>query len=575
MQDLAQLLATVKSKRIKLWVEDEQLKFKAPKGAMTAQIGNLIRDNKQAIILLLSQSRSLVNADAIKPVSREQVIPMSFAQRRMWFLEQLNGQSSAYNIYQSLKLNGALDGEKLADCVDQLVQRHEILRSRLHVLDGESEGEGEGDEPVLAFDPRHPDPLTVRSAQQGEIESIICEHQQQVFDLNNGPLYDMTLVKVASQTHYLLINIHHIVADGWSLGVLVEELMTLYSASQNALPQQSIQYADFAHWQRSNEQQNKQRKQLEYWMDRLNDAPEYLTIARDNGRDDNHDSSGGSLSIQLSETQTAKLSQFCKQHKVSDFIFLLSVFQLHLSRLSGQQSVIVGAPNVGRNTADLQKMMGLLLSTMILRADLDMDSSFEQFLAANKKHILGAMERQDVPFEQIVEGLGLSRNTNSNPLFQVFFNMLNLPGEDLALPGIEIEATEQVEQDSKFDITLYAQQRPAGLHLRYHYNTGLFSEARIVEMLEQYRHLLLQIVDYPEQSIGAYSLRTQSACAVLPNPQQPLDDSWRGDVISLFQQQVSLAPDKLAIESERTNYSYQQLANCSNNVAVALQGKVG
>ncbi|OEZ96701.1 tyrocidine synthase 3 [Duganella sp. HH101] len=503
------------------------------------------------------------------PVDRRDGMPLSFAQQRLWFLQKINPGSAAYNIPAALRLKGKLDVEALRSSLQTLVVRHEILRTN-YVEDGDGQ-------PHLLIHPKLELPLPVESASACDVEQRYMQ-MMRGFDLASDPLLAVKLLRISEDEHVLLINMHHILSDGWSISILCNEWMQLYAEQsegrQSSLPALPLQYADYAHWQRSAAQNAPHEKQLQYWTAQLDGASELLNLPTDRPRPPVQQFKGASETLLLSPQLASQLRELGQGEDASLFMTLLTGFALLMSRFSGDLDLQIGTPAVNRDRQELEGMLGLFLDTLVMRADLQGRPSFRELLRRMRKTALEAYANSDVPFERIVDALPLRRNLSRNPLFQVFFNMLSLPRPELQSQALELEVINveaQASASAKFDITIYASDSADGIHLRLSYNESLFDAERMQELLRQYALLLQQAVDMPDRSGHDYNLVTEQARAVLPDPRAPLDNSWIGAVHQLFMDRQSSVPDAPAVVSHECRWTYRELHLHSERIACFLQ----
>jgi amino acid adenylation domain-containing protein len=403
-----------------------------------------------------------------------------------------------------------------------------------------------------------------------EAQRLADEESQRAFDLARGPLLRFKLVRLGDEDHVLLVTMHHIVSDGWSMGVFFRELSILYDAFCNGkpspLPELPIQYADYAVWQRNWLQGEVLETQLSYWKTQLaNIFP--LQLATDRPRPAVQTFRGASHSSVLFGDLTDKLKTLSRKDGVTLFMTLLAAFQTLLHRLTGQEDIAVGSPIAGRNRSEIEGLIGFFLNSLVLRTDLSGNPTFKELLSRVREVALGAYAYQDVPFEKLLEELRPERDLSRTPLFQVFFNMLNLEERTVKLSGLEVEALSQSEVESKFDLTIYVTERNQALQFNLTYNADLFDQDRIAEMMGQYEQLLSEIVEHPDQRIHSYSLLTKAAQRVLPNPVEPLCSDWVGPVHDKLSQHAGSSPDHVAITDPQDSWTYKELNSRSNQLA--------
>ncbi|HVR95216.1 MAG TPA: condensation domain-containing protein, partial [Thermoanaerobaculia bacterium] len=432
--------------------------------------------------------------------------PLSFAQERLWFLQQLDPVGSAYNMPNALRLRGRLDVAALERAVREVVRRHEALRTRFSLPDGFPV-------PIVEPVPALLLPLAdltalPEAARSAEAERLLTAEALRPFDLERGPVARHLLLRLDPEEHAVLFAAHHIACDGWSLGLWAHEVQTFYQKGR--LPELPVQYADFAAWQRSWLVGEELTAQVEFWRQRLEGAPPFLDLPADHPRPPVQTFRGDAAWIVLPGDLLADLKGLALRHNASLFMVLLSGFQLLLGRLAGQDDLVVGSPIAGR-VPEVEGLIGCFLNTLALRADLSGNPSFAALLGRVRETALAAYAHQDVPFEKLLQELRPERDLSRTSVFQVLFNMLNAPGADVGLPGLTIEPLGLSETAAKFDLTLYVAERGEGLILNLVYNADLFDRPRMEEMLRQYRGLLDQAVADPGAAISRYTLLTPEA----------------------------------------------------------------
>ena len=503
---------------------------------------------------------------AIATVDRCQPLQLSFAQQRMWFVQEMEGDSTTYNMPVSLRLAGELDVDAFRAALQRLVARHEVLRSHFVT---------EGGNVRVQVAQSLQVPLEVIELAPSQVAAHERAHADHVFSLADGPLLIARLIRLDAGEHVLLLNVHHIVCDGWSMRILVGEWLQLYDAQRNALPSPlqplALQYADYAHWQRETFHAEQLDGQLAYWTRQLSGAPELLNLPTDRPRPPVQRFDSGSETRVIDRQLSQRVVKLGHEAGASVFMTLVSVFALLLSRYSGEKDLLIGTPVVNRHREELEPLIGLFLGNLVLRADLSGRPTFRELLSRTRQTALDAYSNSDVPFERIVDALPLKRDLSRNPLFQVFFNMLDLPELAYRSSGLDIELMDGAQFDAKFDLTIYAEQTGAGLKLHLVYNSALFDAGRMQELLRQFEHLLEQAVAAPDSAVDDYSLLTAHAAAVLPDPSIALDRDWVGSVPQLFAERCAAAPDAPAVVSHERRWSYRELDEQSERIACWLQ----
>ena len=505
----------------------------------------------------------------ILPVSRDGELLLSFAQQRLWFLDQLEPGNPAYNLPVVVRLGGRLDVAALINSVNEIVRRHQALRTTFTTVNGR---------PTQVIAPL----LTVnvplvdigrlpRDERDTEARRLIAEEAKQPFDLTRGPLLRVTLLRVDEEEHLFLLTMSHIVSDGWSMGVFGRELAMLYGAfstgKPSPLPELSIQYADFAHWQRHWLQDEVLDTQITYWKQQLDADLPPLDLPTAHPRPAIQTFRGTRQSLLLSRDLTGALKTLSRQQECTLFMTLLAAFKIVLHRYSGQDDIVVGSPVAGRNRARTSELIGFFLNTLVLRTDLSGDPTFLELLERTRQVALEAFANQDVPFERVLEELRPQRDLSHTPLFQVFFNMFNFPHKEPELPGLTAELVPPPEAVALFDLTLYVEEQDENIKLDLVYNTDLYDRAQMTAMLEQLDHLLAQIVKRPKERIAQYSLVTTTAVGILPDPVETLNSDWVGSVYDKFSHQARRVPERLAVVDSHGAWTYEELDARGNQLA--------
>ncbi|MCP4661783.1 MAG: AMP-binding protein, partial [bacterium] len=508
------------------------------------------------------------------PVTRDRA-PLSFAQERLWFLDQFEPGTTALNMPVAVRLAGAVDVGLLERIFHEVVRRHEGLRTSFAPA---------AERPVQVIAEPVDRPLPLADLRQlpeidreAEARRLIRREELRRFDLTTGPLIRFSLLRLGDQEHVALVTMHHIVTDGWSMRVFVRELAVLYEALSQGrpspLPELPVQYADFAHWQREWLRGEVLEAQLGYWREQLAGSPPVLELPADRPRPAVQTYRGERLALELSRELSEKLRELSRRRGATLYMTLLAAFDVLLYRTSGQDDVAVGTPIAGRTRDEVEGLIGFFLNSLVLRTDLSGNPPFTELLGRVREVCLGAYAHQDVPFEKLLEELDPERDLSRTPLFQVFFNMLNLPADDIRLPGLNLELLTTPEPPSKFDLTVYLVDLPEGIHTNWVYNSDLFDRARMVEVLAQFESLLDQLVEDPARPIDRFRLVTRTAEALLPDPGEELDAAWHGPVQEAFATQARRRPDSPAVVDRHGIRSYGKLDAESNRLGHYLRAR--
>jgi amino acid adenylation domain-containing protein len=527
---------------------------------------------------LWNSIRSALNSarkgSPIKQVTRDGGLPLSFAQQRFWFIEQLSAESAVSNLRLAFRLTGRLDLNALELSLGEIVRRHEILRTTFHAVDGKSAQ-------VIAPDPTLSLPI-IDLQELPEIDRESAAQQQfrqlalEPFDLAQAPLVRVKLIRLAPEVHQILVMMHHIIGDGLSIEIFLQELTVLYTAfstnKSSPLTDRPIQYADFAVWQHQRIESGILAVQLDYWKQQLGGSLPILQLPTDRPHPPVQTANGAYQFLELPYSLAEALKSLSQQEGVTLFMTCLAAFQTLLHRYSGQEEIIVGTPIAGRNRPELEGSIGCFINTLVLRTNLEHNPSFQELLSRVRQVALGAYAHQDLPFEKLLEELNPARDLSRSPLFQVMFVFETNSSDTLVLPGLICSHIEVPSTSSNFDITLNLQATVAGIRGGIEYNTDLFDAATIDRMLGHFQTLLAGIVANPAQRIADLPLLT-------PTEQQQLLVEWNDTHIDypehlcihqLFESQVERTPDAIAVVCEHDRLTYQQLNRRANQLADRL-----
>ncbi|MGY2164234.1 non-ribosomal peptide synthetase [Pseudomonas tolaasii] len=472
-----------------------RLLFEAPSlAAFAASVAHLQQDGGVA-------------QGAIHALSRQEELPQSLAQNRLWITWQLDPHSSAYTIPGGLRLRGELDEDAVRASFRHLIGRHEALRTRFYERDGQAFQRVEA---TADFDLRVIDLSDLPAAErEARAQQIREDEARTQFDLEKGPLLWVTLVRLDDEDHQLLVTLHHIIADGWSLTVLIDEFSSLYAAAIQGqtleLPPLALQYADYGSWQRQWLAQGEGQRQLAYWKTQLGEEHPSLSLATDHPRSAQHLHSASRHSVRLSVSLSEAIRQTAQANQSTPFMLLLAAFQSLLHRYSGQRDIRIGVPNANRPRQETQGLVGFFINTLVLRAELDGQLPFNQLLAATRETVIGAQAHQDLPFEQLLEAFPQAREQG---LFQVMFNHQQRDLSALRrLPGMLADELPWHSREAKFDLQLHSEEdRNGRLSLAFDYADELFDATTIQRLAEHFINLLHAITEQPQQAIGDLKL---------------------------------------------------------------------
>nr|WP_282707237.1 non-ribosomal peptide synthetase [Pseudomonas syringae] len=528
------------------------------------------RERKALAVLLKRQG---VNLYGVTPIAvRETQVPsaLSYAQQRQWIIWQLEPHSATYNIPLALRLHGALNVEALRRSVEQLIERHETLRTTF---------EQQGDEALQVVHPVSPFALGVEQLAAGEsVETWVDRHVQQPFDLLQGPLLRVNVLRLSGQEHVLVLTQHHIVSDGWSMPIMVEELMQFYQAAslgrEVKLAPLPIQYADYALWQRNWLEMGEQERQLAYWKQQLGEQQPILELPTDRPRPALRSYQGARLNVELDAALLDGLKVLARQQGITLFMLLLASLQTLLHRYSGQADIRVGVPVANRTRSETQGLIGFFVNTQVLKAEFTMQTSVAELLQQVKHTAVQAQAHQDLPFEQLVEALQPQRDLSRSPLFQVAYNHQSEGhNQTRELAGLRLEYQVSAKHTAQFDLTLDTCERPDGLTAALTYATDLFDASTIERMAGHWRNLLSGMCRDVNQRIADLSLLS------IDERQDTLRD-WNRDIAvypsdycahQRIETQAERTPLAIALSFGAEQMSYQQLNSRANQLAHKLR----
>ncbi len=514
------------------------------------------------------------STEQILPVPRDGTLPLSFAQQRLWFLDQLQPNDPAYTIFAALELQGALDIPVLSASLNRLVARHEVLRTTFVLEEGQ---------PVQLIKDAESLPLPVidlRQLPEAEREAAALEtaraEARQPFDLQHGPLLRMSVVRVKADDYLLLVAMHHSISDGWSMGIVVRELMECYTSQLTGtpadLPALPIQYADYAVWQRQSLHAAALETQLAYWRQQLADLRP-LQLPTDRPRPHAPSFHGARHSFQVSPDVHAGLKALSRQEGVTLFMTLLAAFQVCLHRYSSQDDISVGTPIANRMRGETEPLIGCFVNTLVLRTDLSGRPSFRALLQRVREVCLGAYAHQDVPFEKLVEEVQPERSLSYTPLFQVMFVLQNTPLPELVLPQLTTRLHAIDVGTAQFDLSLQMLETDGAYVSTLEYRTDLFDAATIARFAEHLQRLLIEVVADPARSILDLPLLSAAE-------QQQMLVEWNANAIpypqdqcihTLFEAQAQRTPNATALIAGHERLSYAELDRRASELAEVLR----
>jgi amino acid adenylation domain-containing protein len=590
-----EFLRHLRGLEIKVWLEGEKLRFRAPQDALTPELRGQLAERKPEIIRFLRQFSDDVHATmpSIGRAQRDGHIPLSFAQQRLWFLDQLEPGVPTYSVCDAIEIRRPINVAVLRRALNEIVRRHEVLRTTFS---------GVGGVPVQVIAPPSEVPLPVidltsfpEAERMKEARRIAAEESRLPFDLAKGPLLRVKLLRINETHHVWLLSIHHIISDDWSKKLLDQELETLYAAYSaglpSPLPELPIQWADFTIWQRNWLQGKVLDAHADYWADQLKGDLPMLELPTDRPR--SHSSRGTTGRFTFTRSLSSEIRSLSDREGVTAFMTLVAGYAALLSRYTGQEEIIIGSSISDRNQVETEHLIGFLLNTLALRINLSGNPTFRELLAQVRETCLGAHAHQEVPYEALLQRLHVNRDAGSSPLFQTMLGLLNTPPvkrdtnafwgdrpdwdgkglwDDNAPEGIY--TADENNGTTKFDLSISVIEHEQGFRGTTEYNTDLFDHETIAKIIERFQIVLHSVTSNPEQRISELPLMTEAQCL------QVLDE-WSGREIAfpdyapcvhqLFERQAVRTPNGLALEANGEQMSYADLNARANQLARVLQ----
>jgi amino acid adenylation domain-containing protein len=579
-ESVAALLDSLASRDIRLWLDGDRLRVNAPKGVLDEALKNLIGSRKEEFIAELRARNGAGAArvgGTIPRLPRGGPLPVSSVQQRLWFLDRMDPGRPVYNIGLGVRFRGPLDASTLRRALDVLVSRHESLRTRIFESEGSPVAEilpAAGTQFDLV-DLGHLTP-EVREKQMRHLQAVCL---REPFDLGKGLLSRFLLIRLALDEHVLCFSMHHAVSDGWSFVIAVDETCRLYetlSAGRTPdLPALSVQYVDFAGWEREQLHAGRMAAHFAYWKQQLAGTPPVLELPLDRPRPAVQSLRGSRLKRHFEAEFLQSLKERSRQEGVTLFMTLLAAWQVLLHRLSGQDDIVVGSPVANRDQPALQNLIGCLVNNVALRGNLAGNPRFTEYLARVKQTTLDAFEHSELPFDVVVDGLSPQRSASHAPLFQVLFTLMSFPTHVAAPAGFAIELVEADTGASRFDLTIELAEMDGRLRAGYEYATDLFDEATIVRLHAHFESLLAAVVEDPSRTIGELPLLSNVQQRLLLNDWNDtgLEHDRGRCVHQLLERMARARPDAVAVMDATESLTYSQLDRRANQLARLLCGR--
>lgn len=510
----------------------------------------------------------------IEPVSRAGELPLSFAQQRLWFIHQLDPGSAAYNVNAPLALKGRLNVPVLEQTLAEVQRRHESLRTTFRALDGQ---------PTQVVAPDQPVPLACvdlsawpESERAQNARLLIKKASMRPFDLARGPLWRTILVRVSEDEHVVLLTMHHAISDGWSMGVLVQEVAAIHRAfadsQPSTLPDLSIQYPDFAHWQRRWFQGEALEAQLDYWKRQLAGSEQSLELPTDRPRPAMQSSRGGHQYMVFPAALTDSLKELSHREGATLFMMFVAAFKVLLYRYTGQEDISIGTPIANRSRHEMEGLIGFFINTLVLRTKVAGNLRFRELLSQVREVSLGAYAHQELPFEKLVEELQPNRDLSRTPFFQVMLVLQNAPRSVLDIPGLEVESFNVESESAKFDLTLELEDTEQTLAGKIEYNTDLFDPTTIRRLFTHLHNLLESIVNNPDEQVSSLQMLSEAEQEEMLT-WNDTQASYAHDscIHQLFETHVQQKPDAVAVVLDDAQLTYRELNRRANTLAHHLR----
>ena len=578
MRSIVELLNHLRSSNVALSLDGDALKCSAPQGMLTKELREELGARKPEIIAFLRASRELPRGveKGIPRLDRSGPLPLSYAQQRLWFLNQLDPDSPVYNIGMPIRMRGILNVPALEQALRHIVLRHEDLRTSFIQVDGMPRaviGDG-ADWKMKIVDAR-------RFGDDGlgsELFQCAANESRELFDISKGPLFRASLLLIEPEHHFLVLTMHHMISDGWSIGVLGQEFAELYKAyatgREPSLTPLTIQYVDFAAWQRTWLESGELDRQLPYWKKQLAGAPPVLGFPADHRRPQTESFHGARAKLIVPKDLVLELEQLSQRNGVTLFMTLLAAFNVLLARYTGQDDIVLGSPSANRSRAELNQLIGFFVNNLVLRTDLSGNPSFVELLGRVREVTLRSYEHQDVPFDMLVHALRPERSLDHSPLFQVMFIMQNFPMGELQLAGVATTPVEMEIETARFDLTVEVFPKQGELWAYFDYNADLYDAETILRIQQHYMSILRSACADPGLKIGAIALLSdRERQRLLVEWNQTAKEFPQTCFHRQFEAHARTTPDRLAVMAQERSLTYAELDERANRIAARLRSR--
>lgn len=550
--NLFKMLIEFKEKGLIVDARDEKLFIKITKGPLNQLDKNALKNDKLNIISLYK---------SLNINSNSQLAPASFSQQRLWFINQLEGESSNYNIIDGFSINFAVNNEAFMYAFNKLIERHEILKTCYEESDG---GIYQVIKDTVSAKIIIHDFTNYEYADaNNEIEAVILKNNDYVFDLQNGPILTVDLCLISSKQSFVVVNIHHIASDGWSQNIFRKELIALYeeyiSGRQNTLPNRSLQFSDYAHWERKFLSGDTLSKHLSYWTKRLDGVPPLHNLPLDRPRASVQSFAGSVYDLTIPKQLISRLKKICSDNNASTFMALSGVFSYLLSRLSHENDIVFATPIANREQTETASLIGFFVNTLVLRFDLSDVTNFDDLVKLAKEVCIGAYSHQQMPLDEIIQHLNVRRSLSYSPVFQIMFSTHNIDSQGEKISNNSLQGPKLSITKSKFDLSVSCIIDKDSYHFSWCYNSSLFDESTIVLMANCYVNLLEQITNNPHKNLSELYLIENKSTRQPTQESEEIPLSVHPKVHELLRKQAIMRPEKVAVITTTSELTYEAL----------------
>ncbi|TRX53346.1 amino acid adenylation domain-containing protein, partial [Fulvivirga sp. M361] len=552
-----ELINNLRKNNIRIEVVEDRLKVDIPKEVQADGLLQQIRNNKEALISFLKEVNDKDIYQKIPQVAERSYYPLSPAQKRLYFLHELDPSSLAYNMPQVLRLTGKVEQEKMNVAFQKLMARHEMLRTTFHQSDG-------GPVQKIADDIT----FNIEVFNSSEKDALaVFNGFIRPFDLQKGPLIRVALIQTDVASTLLVVDLHHIISDGITQVVLIKDFMAFYNNALLSAPE--IQYKDYVIWQQNEKQQDALQAQKEFWINQFKEDIDELNLPSDFSRPPVIKYHGHSMNFYLDVPTLKELKELAVGEHVTMYTLLLAVFNILIAKLSNQKQIVIGTPVAGRKHPDVKEMVGLFVNTLAIKSSVDGQVTFREFLKTTNLHIIKCLGNQDYPLEDLIDQLGIERNTSRNPLFDIMFAYQNFEDASFQLPGVTISPYPSETNISQFDLTLTAGEVDQGVLLNFEYSTDLFNESTIQQFSGYFKTLVESVLDNPDQRLAELDLMSSQEQYSLVHQFDAARIALPSDTtaLSLMSEHVALRPGAVALVYGDSELTYGELDKRSNQLA--------